>query len=242
MGVAIVRCDWYALGMVKHPPPTLLLAAALSLSGCSDGSSDTPLDTGSTEASTAPDDRLWPVDGWAVRTPAEQGMDAATLEGARDYAFAEGKNTQGVVVIRDGALVAEWYADGKDETSWAASWSVAKSFTSALIGIAIEEGLIPGVDVAMSDYLPSWQDTDKDPITLEDVLQMASGLTWDESYSPQDLTRSDIIAMVAGESDQLEYAKGRTVGVEPGDRFNYSSGDTMLLSGVLEAATGQSAP
>jgi CubicO group peptidase (beta-lactamase class C family) len=73
-------------------------------------------------------------------------MDPASLDAARAYAFADGMNTQGVVVVHDGVIVAEWYADGADEESWAASWSVAKSFTSALVGIAIEDELIPGVD------------------------------------------------------------------------------------------------
>src|SRR5688572_1214724 len=93
---------------------------------------------------------------WPETTPAEQGMDATTLEGARTYAFQDGKHTQGVVIIRHGTLVAEWYEDGRDATSYGASWSVAKSFTSALIGIAIDEGKIPGVDVALVDYYPQW--------------------------------------------------------------------------------------
>ena len=70
---------------------------------------------------------------WPEGTPDEQGMDAATLEGARTYAFQDGKHTQGVVVTRRGMLVAEWYEDGRDANSYGASWSMAKSFTSALV-------------------------------------------------------------------------------------------------------------
>lgn len=168
-------------------------------------------------------------------------MNAATLEAARDYAFADGKNTQGVVVIRNGALVAEWYAQGKDASSWGASWSVAKSFTSALIGIAIDEGLIPGVDVSMSEYIPAWKGTERESIRLVDVLQMASGLQWNESYNPSDFESSDIIKLVLSEKNQLEYASERPVADAAGSTFNYSSGDTMLLSGVIEQATGMSA-
>src|SRR5690606_5457138 len=84
---------------------------------------------------------------WVLSDPSAHGMDADTLEGAYDYAFVDGRNTQGVVVVHEGKIVSERYAPGRDANSWAASWSVAKSVTSATIGIAIEEGLIPSVDV-----------------------------------------------------------------------------------------------
>jgi len=204
------------------------MAALCLLGACA--SDDAPADT-----------ELWPTKGWQVRAPEQEGMSSSVLEGTRTYAFADGMNTQGVVVVRHGAIVAEWYADGADEHSWGASWSMAKSFTSALVGIAIDEGLIPGVDVSMADYLPSWKGTDKEKIKLENVLQMASGLHWNESYDPADISSSDIITLVLQEADQLDYAQSRAVEVPPGTRFNYSSGDTMLLSGVLNVVTGRSA-
>lgn len=175
---------------------------------------------------------------WRVEAPEDQDMDATTLDGARAYAFQEGKNTQGVVVVRHGVIVGEWYEPGRDATSFATSWSVAKSFTSALIGIAIDEGLIDGVHVSMAEFFPSWRGTDKEAITLYDVLAMASGLQWTESYDPADIASSDIIQMILVSADQLDYAVSRPVDVPPGTRFNYSSGDTMLLSGVLEVVTG----
>lgn len=97
-------------------------------------------------------------------------MTSAVLDGARAYAFQEGKNTQGVVVVRHGVIVAEWYEPGRDASSFAPSWSVAKSFTSALVGIAIEEGLIESVDVGMAEFFPEWRGTPKESITLRDVL------------------------------------------------------------------------
>jgi CubicO group peptidase (beta-lactamase class C family) len=180
------------------------------------------------------------VDGFPVRAPNERGMDATVLEGAREYAFRDGKNTQGVVVVRRGAIVAEWYAEGSDKDSWAASWSIAKSVTSALIGIAIDEGLIPSTDVSMADYFPEWRDTPREAIHLHHVLDMSTGRAWTEDYDPSD-GFSDIIVMVTGESDQLAFATMGELEHEPGTHFNYSSADTLLLSGVLEAVTGQSA-
>jgi hypothetical protein len=74
---------------------------------------------------------VFPGADWSVVDPAAHNMDAAGLEAAREYAFQPEHNTQGVVVIRGGEIVAEWYAEGKSADSWAASWSMAKSITSA---------------------------------------------------------------------------------------------------------------
>lgn len=125
-------------------------------------------------------------------------------------------NTQAVVVVHGGVIVAEWYADGASEDSWAASWSMAKSFTSALIGIAIEDGLIPGVDEPMTTWFPEWEGAEREAITLRDVLQMSTGLDWVENYSPEAVNDSDIIQMVLGEEDQLAYAASQPAANEPG--------------------------
>ncbi len=182
----------------------------------------------------------FPAPAWEVRTPAEQGMDQAGIDAALDYAFGDKKHTQGVVVVRGRAIVAERYEPGRDERSWAASWSVAKSFTSAAVGIAIAQGRIPNVDVPMVEYFPSWAGTPKESIRLRHVLNMASGLAWSEDYDPTTARTSDVIQMVLT-NDALAYAESRPAAKAPGTEFNYSSGDTMLVSRVLEVATGASA-
>jgi CubicO group peptidase (beta-lactamase class C family) len=178
---------------------------------------------------------------WPVSAPAEQGMDAVTLELARAYAFQEGKHTQGVVVTRRGTLVAEWYEDGRDATSYAASWSVGKSVTSALVGIAIDEGKLPGVDVPMVDFYPEWAGSERADIRLEHVLHMASGLDWREVYQIDMANESDVVQLVFTTESPLQYVLARPQLVPPGTTFNYSSGDTLLLSGMLAQATGQRA-
>ncbi|MCB9564239.1 MAG: serine hydrolase [Kofleriaceae bacterium] len=209
-------------------PSLLILAGALALAGVAacgdDGGAAADLD-----------------DGWVVTSPEAEGMDPQVLDGARAYAFADGKNTQGVVVVRHGRIAAEWYWDHADASSYAASWSMAKSVTSATIGIALDRGLIPSLDVPVADYLPSWQGTDHAAITLRSVLTMTSGLDWLESYAISEFNDSDVIAMVVTEGSQLEVVEGQPVAYPPGEHFNYSSGDAMLLSAVLEGATGMTA-
>lgn len=178
---------------------------------------------------------------WPEAAPEDLGMDSATLEGARTYAFQPGKNTQGVVVTRRGTLVAEWYAEGRDAASYAGSWSMAKSFTSALIGIAIDEGKIPDVRAPLVDYYPAWSGTDHEPIRLEDVLHMSSGLSWLEAYDFDNANEADVVQLVLTPDDPLAYVVAQPVAAPPGTVFNYSSGDTLLLSGILEQATGTSA-
>lgn len=179
----------------------------------------------------------FPTPTWTMRTPEEMGMDSAELEKARQYAFQPEMNTQGIVIIRGGALVAEWYADGKDENSWAASWSMAKSFASALIGIAIDEGLITSVEQPMKDFFPEWDGMPKGDITLRSVLWMQSGLNFREDYSD---TSSEIVAMSTF-GNGLQVAKDLQPRVDPDTSWYYSSGDTELLSGVIEAVTGKTA-
>jgi len=184
------------------------------------------------------DDPPW---DWPVETPAEQGMDAATLDGARAYAFQDGKNTQGVVVTRRGVLVAEWYEDGRGPDSYAASWSMAKSFTSALIGIALDEGKLAGVDVPLVDYYPQWQGSPRDQISIEHILHMASGLEWLEAYDLSMANESDTVQLVLTTGSPLDYVLAKPLESPPGTVFEYSSGDTLLLSGVLAEATGERA-
>jgi CubicO group peptidase (beta-lactamase class C family) len=175
-------------------------------------------------------------EGFEVITPEEAGMDPGVLDGARMYAFDPAKNTQGVVILRGGKLVAEWYAEDRDADSFAASWSMAKSFTSALVGIALEEGAIPSLDQPVADYIPEWVGTEHEEITLEHVLTMTSGLDWNET---DDLAESDVIALGLA-ADPLAVAIDQPRLVAPGTAFNYSSGDTMLLSKVIQDATGMS--
>jgi CubicO group peptidase (beta-lactamase class C family) len=204
-----------------------LAIAAAALAACG-GSS-----TSGSSAGTGPAALRWPDPDWEVTAPESQAMDPAALDEARAYAFEPGRNTQGVVVVRNGAIVAEWYAPGRDASSLATSWSTAKSFGSTLVGIAIDQGAIPGVDVPLVDYYPEWAGSQREAIALRDLLEMRSGLQWDEV--------SNVAAFHIQAVDQLAASRSRPAAREPGVRFNYSSADSMLMSGVIEVATRRNA-
>jgi CubicO group peptidase (beta-lactamase class C family) len=217
--------------------------ACSSANGGDETSSERRASTTNAAAATTsevpgPQERV-PGASWVVEDPDAQGMDADALEEARTYAFAPERNTQGVMVVRHGAIVSEWYADGADADSWTASWSVAKSFSSAVTGIAVADGSIDSVDDPAATYLDEWAGTDKADITVEDILHMQSGLAWDEDYQPSSADSSDVVQMGLS-ANELAYAAARPVAKPPGSTWVYSSGDAMILAGIVEGATGTS--
>ena len=209
--------------------------ALFALAGCAD---DDAAQAGPAPGLAIGQRAPWPTGDWTVVPPEQMGMDSNALAEAREYALRADQNTQAVVVVRGGAIVAEWYADGYDATSFAASWSMAKSFVSASLGIAIAEGRVGGVDDTLDEYYPEWAGTEKGRIPLRAVLQMQSGLDFIEDYA--DPQNSDVIK-IGATADTLGYILANVdVKVAYDSQWYYSSGDTQLLSGVVERATGKS--
>jgi CubicO group peptidase (beta-lactamase class C family) len=205
-----------------------------------DGSSDyedTPVED--TEASSAldtgepivDDGRIWPAEQWDEGLPEEHGMDSDALELLRVYAFSEGFNTQSVVVIKDGVLVAEWNAEGTDSDSLVTTWSAGKSVTSALIGVGIREGLLD-LDDPIGTYISDWKDGPNAELTIRHLLEMRSGLAanWSLPWG-----------VYSAAPDQLEYSLNRTPVRDPGTQFSYVNEDSMVLGEVIAQAFGQSA-
>jgi CubicO group peptidase (beta-lactamase class C family) len=123
-------------------------------------------------------------DDWAVSTPAEQGLDP-NLVAELYYNAAQLESLYGLLVIKDGYLVAEKYFHGKSVDQLSSRASVTKSITSALVGIALEQGCLSSVDQKMVDFFPELADQIRDPrkkqITIRQMLQMRAGYPWEES-------------------------------------------------------------
>lgn len=148
-------------------------------------------------------------------------------------------DTAALLVLKDGVLRHERYAlTGGADVPWI-SMSVAKSFVSALVGIAIDEGYIRGIDAPISDYIAVDTGSAYDGVSIKDVLQMSSGARWNEDYSD---TSSDIFrltAAMAGVGALEDVVAGMVRETEPGTVCRYNSGDTQALGSLLVRATGR---
>ena len=169
---------------------------------------------------------VWPGLSWETATPESQGMCPDNINEAMDYAFQEGNFTGAVIVIRNGFIVAERYADDRMATDLVTSWSVAKSFTSALIGKALDEGLITSLDQQVSEFIPAWKDSDKEVITLRQLMTVKTALEL--------LDGGDFY----GSEDQLQVSIDRNLVGQPGEQlYTYSNSDVMLAGEVVRSST-----
>ena len=151
-----------------------------------------------------------------------------------DAVLAE-QHTAGIIVVQDGRIRLERYARGNDETSRWISFSVAKSVVSMLIGAAIKDGYITGTDDLVTDYLPRLKGSEYDGVTVEQVLQMASGVAWNEDYTdPQ----SDVARAPGGTLPMLGYLADLPRVAPRGEKFNYNTGETNIAGALLRAAIG----
>lgn len=194
----------------------ILLAAALLVS-CS-----TPVDE--------PD--YWPTEGWRTATPEEQGMSSAQLAAIFDYVAEEELEIHSILIVRNGYLVLEEYGHRHDAARQHILYSVTKSVTSALVGIAIEEGHIESVEQPILEFFPdrTFRNTDdaKRAISIEDVLTMRTGIDW---YVSLRYTMFQT-------PDWAQFVLNRPMITEPGTEFLYNDGTAFVLSVVLQNATG----
>jgi CubicO group peptidase (beta-lactamase class C family) len=148
--------------------------------------------------------------------------------------------TTGFLVVHKDAIVYENYWHGNTRDSKATSMSVAKSFTSALVGIAVGDGLIASVHDPITKYVDFLRGTGYDGVPIKHILQMSSGIDFTEEYDDQE---SDIMQMVGAVSlgtPIKEYAASRESAQRSGKHFNYASIDTNVLGFLIEAVTGMS--
>jgi CubicO group peptidase (beta-lactamase class C family) len=159
------------------------------------------------------------------------------LDAVVDRAFSPGergggqRGTRAVVVLHDGQLVAERYAEGFDADTRQLGWSMAKSVTSAMVGRLVMQGQ---VDLAEAALLPQWREDERAEITVEDLLRMSSGLAWDETYG----LGTPVTQMLYASPDMGGYAAAQPLESEPGTVQEYSSGTTNVLCDVLQQRTG----
>ncbi|MEM6537107.1 MAG: serine hydrolase [Pseudomonadota bacterium] len=158
-------------------------------------------------------------------------VDALNL--AMDEAFTDdGRNTLGVVVLHQGRLVAERYAEGVDEMTPLHGWSMTKSLAATVAGMLTQRGLI---DVTLEGQLPSLSAAGRPEITIDDLLRMTGGLAGYELQNGTD----PVSDMLFTESDMATFSATREVIAAPGERFDYQSGNTILAGEGLEEHLGE---
>lgn len=155
----------------------------------------------------------------------------------REQQMLEEYGTVAYLVIRDDSVVYEEYRDGWQPESLGNVFSATKSIVSLLVGIALDEGAIGSVDDPVSRYLPEFGEGGRERITVRNLLTMSSGLDWDEAYS----SLTSITTKAYYGNDIRGLVMGLQPVEEPGRRYSYKSGDTQLLSFVLEAAVSAKA-
>jgi len=183
----------------------------------------------------------WPTEGWRASTPEEQGMDSRMLAEALDF-LQKGKedfNLHSITIIRNGYLVMDAYFYPFTQGSLHDLASVTKSFTSTLIGIAIDEGYIESVDEPVLGFFPERTianvDANKEGMTLEDLLTMRSG--FECINKPTEVT----LFQMMGSPDWIQFTLDLPMVEVPGTRYVYCSPNPHLLSGIIREVSGMSA-
>ena len=189
-----------------------------------------------------PSDPIHPGDAvWAFEPNLKPLPEFYTFQGRqhRIDEFMDKTWTTGFAVARDGELLYEAYLGGYEADSLPTSFSVAKSFVSAMVGIAIDQGYIASVWDPVERYVPALAGSGYGPIPLHHLLTMSSGVDFDEDYaSPRsDITMLPVRVFVLRTS-LPDLLKDVPAIREPGTYNEYASSDTMVLGLVLEAATG----
>lgn len=171
--------------------------------------------------------------------PLAQGPTAA-LPAAVDEWIVD-RAVTALVVLKDGDIVYEDYFQGTAATDLRINWSVSKSYLSALLGVLVSEGVIPDLDAPVTDYAPELAGSAYGAASIRNVLQMSSGVTFDEDYldKSSDINRMGRVLALGRSMDGFAADLTET-DATPGDRWQYVSIDTHVIGMVIRGATGRS--
>lgn len=149
--------------------------------------------------------------------------------------YFERQNVAGLLVIKDGKIAYERYGLGNTRDSRWISFSVTKSVVSMLVGAAVRDGYIDSVDEKVSDYLPRLKGSPYDQSTIRNILQMSSGVEWNEDYADP---ASDVNSASWETVALYDYLGQKQRTAAPGTDFNYNTAETNLVGTLLRSAIG----
>jgi CubicO group peptidase (beta-lactamase class C family) len=162
--------------------------------------------------------------------------------GSRNYDlfdYLADNRIAGLLILKDGKVAFEEYELGTTPLTHWASFSMAKSVSSTLVGAALQQGLISSLDAPVSRYVPTLKGGGYDSVSIRNLLQMASGVKWDETYTdPQsDVSKLGLMLLAQKPGTVVNYMRTLRKAGEPGSLWNYSTGETYLIGPVIEGAT-----
>jgi CubicO group peptidase (beta-lactamase class C family) len=201
----------------------IMLVSTFSAAACAQGAAES----------------VWPTRQWPTSTPEEQGMDPAAL--AKLVEFGTSRSFDSLLIVRHGKIVLDAYyapyaADIPHITN-----SATKAVIGSLMGIASQDGLLDSADHKLLDFFADRSvanvDERKKAITVQSLLDMTSGIDWEEPLSGRP------VSMIAMERspDWIKFILDRQMSSAPGDIFNYNSGNSHLLSAIITKLTGLNA-
>jgi CubicO group peptidase (beta-lactamase class C family) len=193
-------------------------------------------------AAACPEREAWPAQDWpqaalpAGREPALQAFEEYAFMRVGKEEERKGVRTDGVVIIHRGRLVYERYARGFKAEQRHLGWSMSKSVTNALTALAVAQGAL-SLDDSICKHVKATNEA-ACAITVRNLLEFGSGLDWKEGYENDSLQTSSVLAMLYGEGrrDMVGFITAHALRDKPGTSWEYSSGDTTLLAGVVGAA------
>ena len=182
----------------------------------------------------------WPMGDLLPSSSMPANIDTVKINSAVEELFVEANPkkklyTRAVLVVYDGRIIAERYAEGITKDTRLLSWSIAKSVTNAMIGILTKQGKI---NIKAPAAVPEWQNAGdaRRVITPDQLLRMSSGLKWVEAYTERPV--SDVNIMLLLQPDMAAFAASQPLAVKPDSLWRYSSGTTNILSRLISDTIG----
>jgi len=156
-------------------------------------------------------------------------------------AYMASQRNAGLIIVQDGKIRLEKYALGYGPQGRWTSFSVAKSFTSTLVGAAVKDGYIKSLDDKVSAYIPGLKGSAYDDVSVRQLLTMTSGVEWNEDYTDpkSDVAQFNLQKPVPGEDITVSYMKTLPREAPAGSKWVYKTGETNLIGVLVSSATGK---
>ena len=161
----------------------------------------------------------------------KEKLDQAVEKAFDDTKFKKPRNTRAVVVVYENQIIAERYSSGFDKNMPMLGWSMSKSITNALVGILVKQGKL---DIYKPVDINEWSKDNRKEITINNLLQMSSGLEWNEGYG----SLTDVVKLLYKNGDFNKYTINKPLHVKPDSIWNYSTGTTNIITAIIRKTIG----